>query len=69
MHTFQRFIDKVLGPHTFLAQLFTGYLMHYDEEIETKWRLAGTFRGKVNEPFWELDRDQASWYATLPMED
>lgn len=65
--TFVRHIPGVYGDDRFLWQVFTGYLMYYDEEIETKWRLAGTFKGDVVKPGFLEDSPESGWYATLPM--
>lgn len=67
--TFVRLIPDVLGDGTSgdLRQLFTGYLMYYDEEIEIKWRLAGTFKGTLQKPGDLPDSPESGWYATLPM--
>ena len=61
--TFHRVIPDVLGDGRALVQHFQGYLMAYDEKIETKWRLAGIFIGAVDDP--PPKGKHAGWYATL----
>lgn len=43
---------------TTIKQLYTGYLLHYDD-ADPKWRMAGYF-GDVRVG------TQSGWYATLP---
>lgn len=66
MLEFFRVIPDVLGDGRDLIQEFKGYLMAYDEEIETKWRVAGIFSGTVNHR--PGTGPHAGWYATLLME-
>ena len=56
--------DAATGKFTFsrvlpkLRQEFTGYLLHYDEGADLKWRIAGVFGDVKVGP-------QSGWYATL----
>lgn len=47
--SFNRFIPDVGGGRSLLQQ-FRGYLMHYDEGMETKWRMAGILIGTSTAP-------------------
>ena len=68
MLTFYRFIRDV-GEGRSLLQYFAGYLMHYDEGTETKWRIAGVFKGTSASPPSDPDSPKSGWYATLNKED
>lgn len=63
--SFLRYVPHVYGDHRYLLQEFTGYLMYFDEEIETKWRLSGIFNGSEPHPPGDPESPHASWYATL----